>query len=149
VIIGARGANGQFAEKSPINDWFLSVYTKAFPGSQAVQPQYRMAQAILGLKMAVEKAMAAGPGRKPTTEELIAAMTGLEWDAPSGHIKMALGQGHQAIQTNAIGRTKWDEQAKMVRLVDIERFSAECVSPPEGVKAADWIEQGFPGAKCD
>jgi branched-chain amino acid transport system substrate-binding protein len=149
VIIGARGSNGQFAEKSPINEWFLSVYAKAFPGSQAVQPQYRMAQAILGLKTTVEKAMAVNGGRKPTTEELIAAMTGLEWDAPSGHIKMALGEGHQAIQSNAIGRTRWDDQARMVRLVEIERFSAECISPPPGIKAADWIGQGFPGAKCD
>lgn len=149
VIIGARGSNGQFAEKSPINDWFVAAFQKANPGINPVQPQYRAVQGLLGLKTAVEKAMAANGGKKPTTEEMVAAMTGLEWDAPSGHIKLALGDGHQAIQSNAIGRTKWDAEAKMVKLVDIERFAAECVNPPPGVKAEEWIAQGFPGAKCN
>jgi len=149
VIIGARGSNGQFAEPSPINDWLVAVLAKARPGVNPVQPHYRGAQGVLGLKTAVEKAMAANGGKKPTTEELAAAMVGLEWDAPAGHIKMALGDGHQAIQSNAAGRTKWDADAKMVKLVDIVRFPAECVNPPPGIKAADWIAEGFPGAKCN
>ncbi len=101
---------------------------KTHPGVNPVQPHYRGAQGVLGLKTAVEKAMAANGGKKPTTEELAAAMVGIEWDAPSGHIKMALGDGHQAIQSNAAGRTKWDADAKMVKLVDIVRFPAECVN---------------------
>ena len=149
VIIGARGSNGQFAEPSPINDWLVAAMAKARPGVNPVQPHYRGAQGVLGLKTAVEKAMAANGGKKPTTEELAAAMVGLEWDAPAGHIKMALGDGHQAIQSNAAGRTKWDADAKMVKLVDIVRFPAECVNPPPGIKAADWIAEGFPGAKCN
>jgi branched-chain amino acid transport system substrate-binding protein len=149
VIVGARGANGQYAEKSPINDWYVEAYKKAYPGTAPVQPQYRAAQAILGLKSAVEKAMAGNGGKKPGTEELVTAMTGIEWDAPSGHIKMALGDGHQAIQSNAVGRTQWDNETKSVRLVDIERFAAECVNPPPGIKSEEWIAQGFPGAKCN
>ena len=149
VIIGARGANGQFAERSPLNDWFVDAYKKAYPGTYPVQPQYRMIQALLGIKTAIETAMAANGGKKPSTEELVAAMTGLEWDAPSGHIKMALGDGHQAIQPNAVGRTQWDAQAKMVKLVDIEHFIAECVNPPADMKAEEWIGKGFPGAQCE
>jgi len=80
---------------------------------------------------------------------MAAAMVGQEWDAPSGHIKLALGDGHQAIQSNAAGRTKWDADAKMVKLVDIARFAAECVNPPPGIKSADWIAEGFTGAKCN
>jgi branched-chain amino acid transport system substrate-binding protein len=148
VIVGARGSNGQLAEASPINDWFVATMAKTHPGVNPVQPHYRGAQGVLGLKTAVEKAMAANGGKKPTTEELAAAMVGIEWDAPSGHIKMALGDGHQAIQSNAAGRTKWDADAKMVKLVDIVRFPAECVNPPAGTKAVDWIGQGFPGAQC-
>ena len=37
----------------------------------------------------------------------------------------------------------------MVRLVDIVRFAAECVNPPPGMKSADWIAEGFTGAKCN
>jgi branched-chain amino acid transport system substrate-binding protein len=62
---------------------------------------------------------------------------------------MALGDGHQAIQSNAVGRTQWDAEHKMVKLVDIEHFSADCVNPPATMKAEEWIAQGFPGAKCN
>jgi branched-chain amino acid transport system substrate-binding protein len=149
VIVGARGENGPFAVKSVINDWFADAYQKEFAGQIPAQSPYRMAQAILGLKLAVEKAMAANGGRKPTSDEIADALTGLKWDAPSGHIKMALGNGHQAIQANAIGLTKWDPLTKRVTVVDVERFPAECVNPPPNIKSEEWIAQGFPGAKCN
>jgi branched-chain amino acid transport system substrate-binding protein len=108
-----------------------------------------MVQSLLGLKLAVEKAMAANGGKKPTPEQLAAALKGSEWDSPAGRIRMALGEGHQAIQETAIGRTKYDAAKKMVTLVDIQRFAAECVNPPPGVKGEDWIKGGFAGAKCN
>jgi branched-chain amino acid transport system substrate-binding protein len=55
VIVGARGSNGQFAEKSPINDWYVAALATAYPGLISVQPHYRAAQGLLGLKTAVEK----------------------------------------------------------------------------------------------
>jgi branched-chain amino acid transport system substrate-binding protein len=149
VIVGARGEVGPFARKSALNDWFLAASAKAKPGVIPHQANYRMFQSILGLKLAVEKAMAANGGKKPSAEEISDALTGSEWDAPSGHIKMALGKGHQAIQSNAIGLSKWDPEQKRVVVEEVERFAAECVNPPEGIKAADWIGKGFPGAKCD
>jgi branched-chain amino acid transport system substrate-binding protein len=60
---------------------------------------------------------------------------------------MVLGDGHQAIQDTAIGRTRYDAAKKMVVLEDIQRFPAECVNPPPGMKSEDWIKAGFPGAK--
>jgi branched-chain amino acid transport system substrate-binding protein len=62
---------------------------------------------------------------------------------------MKLGDGHQAIQPIAISRTKYDATKKRVELVDIQTFPAECVNPPPGVKAIDWIKGGMAGAKCD
>jgi hypothetical protein len=47
------------------------------------------------------------------------------FSASAGSAKHALGDGHQAIQSNAAGRSKWDPDANMVRLVDIERFAAD------------------------
>jgi len=149
VIMGARGAVGPFAESSPLNDWFVAAHQRAYPGTYPVQPHYRMNQEVLGLKIAIEKAMDSNGGTKPTTEQIADALSGLEWEAPSGRIRMALGDGHQAIQANAIGSTKWDPQAKIVRVIDVERFAAECVNPPANVKSDDWIARGFPGAKCD
>ena len=107
-----------------------------------------MWQGLLGLKTAVEKAMESNGGKKPNADELAAAMKGSEWEAPSGLIQMALGGGHQAIQPNAIGTTKWDTSAGKMTLVDIEYYAAKCVNPPDGTKAVDWIKAGFPGAQC-
>jgi branched-chain amino acid transport system substrate-binding protein len=64
-------------------------------------------------------------------------------------VALVLGGGHQAIQPNAIGTTKWDEASGQMTLVDIEYYGAECVNPPDGVKAVDWIKDGFPGATCE
>lgn len=149
IILGARGVNGLAAkiEGNDLTNWFWDVYQaehNVFP----VQAPYRMVQGLLGLKSAVEKAMKDNGGKKPTSEELAKAMTGLSWDAPSGHIEMALANGHQAIQPNAIGRTKWDEAANEMVLVDVEFYGSRCVNPPEGTKGIDWIKAGFPGAKC-
>jgi branched-chain amino acid transport system substrate-binding protein len=146
TILGARGAYGLMSPKSALNDWWWELYEKEYK-VYPVQAPYRMVQGLLGLKLATEKAMAANGGKKPTHEQLAAALRGMEWDSPAGKIKMALGNGHQAIQDTAISKTRWDAGKKMVMLEDIVRFPAECVNPPPDMKAEDWIKAGFPGAK--
>jgi len=148
TILGARGAYGLMAPKSPLNDWWWENYQKA-NNVYPVQAPYRMAQALLGLKLAVEKAMAANGGKKPTPEQLAAALKNSEWDSPAGKIRMVLGGGNQAIQETAIGRTKWDANKKMVMIEDIQRFPAECVNPPANMNSVEWLKAGFPGAKCN
>ena len=148
TILGARGAYGLMAPKSALNDWWWDVYQKA-NNVYPVQAPYRMAQALMGLKLAVEKAMAANGGKKPTSEQLAAALKNSEWDSPAGKIRMVLGGGNQAIQETAIGRTKWDANKKMVMIEDIQRFPAECVNPPANMNSVDWLKAGFPGAKCN
>ncbi len=146
VILGARGAYGLMSPKSALNDWWWDLYSKAY-NVYPVQAPYRMVQGLLGLKLAAEKAMAANGGKKPTHEQLAAAMTNLEWDSPAGRIRMANGNGHQAVQETAIGKTRWDAAKKMVVLEDIMRFPADCVNPPPNMTAEEWIKAGFPGAK--
>ncbi len=148
VILGARGQYGLLSPQSALNDWWWGIYQKAY-NVYPVQAPNRMIQALLGLKLAVEKAMAANGGKKPTSEQLAAALRGSEWDTPAGKVRMALGGGHQAIQDAAIGKTRFDAAKKMVVLDDIQRFGAECVNPPANMKAEDWIKAGFPGAKCN
>ncbi len=148
AILGARGAYGLMSPKSALNDWWFDLHTKA-QGNYPAQPAYRMAQGLMGLKLAVEKAMAANGGKKPTPEQLAAALKGSTWPAPGGQVTMALGDGQQAIQETAIGRTRWDAAKKMVVVEDIQRFPAECVNPPANMKSEDWMKAGFPGAKCN
>uniref|UniRef100_UPI0040479F00 ABC transporter substrate-binding protein n=1 Tax=Limnohabitans sp. TaxID=1907725 RepID=UPI0040479F00 len=147
VILGARGAYGLMSPDTPLNRWWFKLYEdreKVIP----VQAPYRMAQGLMGLKLAVEKAMAANGGKKPNHEQLAAAMRGLSWESPAGMIRMVNSKGHQAIQDTAIGRTKFNPEKKRVDLVDIMRFPAECVNPPASMKTEDWIKSGFKGAKC-
>ncbi len=148
VVLGARGAYGMLAPKSALNDWWWNLYQNRW-NVYPVQAPYRMAQGLMGLKLAVEKAMAKNGGKKPTTEQIAAALAGSEWEAPGGRVKMALGDGHQAIQPTAIGITKWDPEKRLMVMRDIQRFAAECVNPPANMKSEDWMKAGFPGAKCN
>lgn len=147
VILGARGAYGLMSPDTPLNRWWFDAYEKK-QGVYPVQAPYRMAQALMGLKLAVEKAMAANGGKKPDSAQIAAALKGSEFESPAGIIKMVNGNGHQAIQETAIGRTKYNPEKKRVELVDIVRFPAECVNPPPDMKSEEWIKSGFKGAKC-
>lgn len=148
TIIGARGAYGLMAPPSSLNTWWWDTYSKAY-NVYPVQAPYRMAQALMGLKLAVEKAMIANKGKKPSTEIMAASLRGSEWPSPAGTIRMALSNGQQAIQDTAIGRTQWNDAKKMVEIKDIQRFNASCVNPPLNIKSEDWLKSGFAGAKCD
>jgi branched-chain amino acid transport system substrate-binding protein len=147
TVLGARGAYGILSAKSPLNDWFQGAYQQA-TGVPPVQASYRVTQALMGLKLAVEKALPANNGKKPTAEQIAAALRNSSWNTPGGEIKMAIGNGQQAIQGTAIGRTKYDAATKRVIATDIQTFPAECVMPPERVRSLDWIKGGMQGAKC-
>ena len=132
TIIGARGAYGLMAPPSPLNTWWWDLYSKA-NNVDPVQAPYRMAQSLMGLKLAAEKAMQANKGQKPSMDQMMTALRGSEWMSPAGKVRMALGNGQQAIQDTAIGRTKWSEEKKLVLIEDLQHFDAECVNPPPNV----------------
>jgi branched-chain amino acid transport system substrate-binding protein len=144
-IIGARGASGLLARDTEMRRWFDKIYTDRY-NIPPTYPSYQMAQSLLGLKLAYEKAAKNG---KPTADTIAAAFKGLEFDGPSGHIKMALGDGHQGIADTAYGTYRWNKQKKEPELVDIVRYAAECVNPPPGIDADKWIAEGMKGAKCN
>jgi branched-chain amino acid transport system substrate-binding protein len=100
-----------------------------------------MAQAILGVKAAWEKAMAKNRGKRPTNEEVGAALEHLVFQGPGGQVRMAIGKGHQAIMETAYGMTK--NVGGKLTMVKVKRYRAETVNPPEGVKSGDWIKSGF------
>ncbi len=148
IIIAARGPHGALAPDTELNSWFVKVYKDRY-NVRPVYPSYHMSQAILGVKSAFEKAMAAAGGKWPSQDQVIAAFEGLEFETPSGPIKMALGKGHQGVEPVAFGITgEFDPAKGEVALTDVMTFPVECVNPPEGMTSGDWIAQGFPGAKC-
>jgi branched-chain amino acid transport system substrate-binding protein len=143
TIIGARGPHGAYAPDVELNRWFRTVYQDRFVLSPNY-PAYHMAQAILGLKSAYEKAQGAG-AEAPTQDQIITAFEGSAFETPSGTIKMALGKGHQAVEETVYGRAK-TVNGKLT-FVDVKRYPAEKVNPPEGVKSAEWIKASLKAGK--
>jgi len=54
---------------------------------------------------------------------------------------MSLGKGHQAVMETAYGMTK--KVGGKMTVEKVKRYPAETVNPPEGIKSADWIKNGF------
>ena len=147
VIIGARGPHGDLAPNTKLANWFKNEMKKEYNIKVTTQPMHKGAMAALFLKKAYDEAYSK-LNKFPSNEEVIKFMEGLKWDTPSGEAVMALGNGHQAIQDQAIGKSKWNSDKKRVEIVDIEYFKAKCVNPPEGIKSLDWIKGGFQDAEC-
>src|SRR6267142_4931566 len=140
TVLGARGPFGPYAPDNAYNRWFAKGYEARFqaPPNYA---SYQMAQAILGVKAAWEKATAANGGKRPTDEQLCAALEHLSFEGPGGQVKMAIGKGHQAVMETAYGMTK--RVGGKLTMVNVKRYPIEVVNPPAGVKSADWINSGF------
>ena len=147
TIVGGRGPHGPLAPDNALNKWFKTIYMDRY-GTPPTYPSYQMALSLLGLKLAWEKAADKKGGAKPTTDEVVAAFEGIEYDSPSGNVKMALGDGHQGIQATAYGTYRFNKQKKEPELIDVIRFNAECVNPPSDKTSEEWIKAGMPGAKC-
>jgi len=145
TMIGARGPNGPLAPDNEWNRWFRKIYTERY-SIPPTYPAYQMAMSLLGLKLAYEKAQKGNA--KPTTDEVVAAFKGIEFDGPAGHVKLAIGDGHQGISETAYGTYRFNKQTNAPEIVEIVRFPAECVNPPAGVNATEWIKDGMKGAKC-
>jgi len=140
TVIGARGPNGPFAPNNDLNKWFKNAYEERF-GSPPSYPSYHMAQAVLGVKAAYEKAKGSA-GAAPTTDQVITAFENITFDTPSGKVQMALGSGHQAVQGTAYGMVKSGKDGKLT-YTNVKHYAADRVNPPPGAKAADWIKNGM------
>ena len=138
TIIGARGPHGVYAPDNELNKFFRQAYEDRY-SLPPNYPAYHMAQALLGLKAAYEKAQAGGAA--PAQDRIISAFEGLAFDTPSGKITMSLGKGHQAVEPVVYGMTK--TVGGKLTFVKVKQYPAEKVNPPEGQKSADWIKSSL------
>jgi len=146
VILGGRGPFGVLAHKSPLNDWFRQQYQDRY-GTPPIYTSYQMAQAILGLKIAYDKASAGAD--LPPTDAVGKSLSGLKYEAFGTQVDMALGDGHQAVTETAYGTFNFNKDTDTPEITDVVYYPAWCVNPPPSVKSADWIKDGMKGAKCD
>src|SRR3954469_10536716 len=140
TVLGARGPFGPYAPNNAYNKWFLGGYQAKYQENPNYA-SYQMAQAFLGVKAAWEKAQDAAGGKRPSNEQVAAALKGSTFEGPGGTVKMSIGKGHQAVMETAYGVTKL--QGGKLTVTNVKRYPAEKVNPPEGVKSADWIKGGF------
>ncbi len=141
TIIGARGPNGVYAQKSALNDWLRDIYKprgEVYPN----YPAYSVAMAFLGLKAAYEKAKAKG---STDVDDIIKAFEYSTFDSPSGKVMMKLGKGHQAVTGTAYGSTRTVNG--QITVDNVKFYPVERVQPPEGVKSLDWIKDGMKPGK--
>ena len=148
TFIGARGPHAMMARPGALNTWLQQIYTDRY-SMAPIYPSYHMAQSLLGLKTAWEKAQAKKGGARPTTDEVIAAFEGIEVVTPSTTVRLANGNGHQGISDTAYGTFRFDKAEGKPELVDIVRYPAECVNPPADMDSVAWLEGGMKGAKCE
>ncbi len=146
VVIGGRGPYGVFADDTPLNQWFREGFDAAY-GTPPTYPAYQMAQALLGLKAAYEKA--AGGDSLPTTDAVIDAFEYLTFEGLGTTVDMAIGGGHQAITSTAYGTFMRNPETGAPTIVDVIRYPAACVNPPDGTDSVAWISDGMAGATCD
>ena len=139
TIIGARGPFGPFAPDNELNNWFKTNFQERY-GVPPNYAAYKATNAVLGLKTAYEKAQKGGASA-PNQDQIIAAFENLTFEGVGGQVRMSLGKGHQAVMENAIGTTK--TVGGQLTIVDVKRYPAERVNPPEGVKSEAWIKSGF------
>lgn len=148
VIMGTRGEYGLLVREidTELNSWFVDHYKEKF-GEYPLGPSYQYAQAILALKIAMDKA-AAESGAFPTQDQTIAKLKGLEWESFGGKISMALSDGHQAVHPVGYGVTGWNKETNEPSVSDVAFYPAECIMPPEGQTGLEWLEAGMPGNPC-
>lgn len=147
MIIGGRGPFGAFAPDNELNRWFKSSYQAAYK-TDPTYPASKMAQAILGLKHAAENAKVES-GKVPAPVDIAKAFKGATFESVSGSVQMARAGGHQAMQGIAYGEYHYDAANKKGGVQNVIAFNGECVTPPDGTTALEWIKAGFPGAQCN
>jgi branched-chain amino acid transport system substrate-binding protein len=141
AAFSGRGYHLQYPDpdKNAGNREYLTSYKAKFNSMPDYQGTF-MAQAFYGLKAAIEKAAKMRNGAWPTTEEIAAAMEGLEFDTPRGRV--VVRKDHEAVHEAMWGLTSGQKHPAFgYPILDQFRvFPASDVTPPEGKKTVEWIE---------
>jgi branched-chain amino acid transport system substrate-binding protein len=141
AAFSGRGYHLQYPDpdKNAGNREYLKGYKAKFNSMPDYQGTF-MAQAFYGLKAAIEKAAKVKNGAWPTTEEIAAAMEGLEFDTPRGRVLVR--KDHEAVHEAMWGLTSGQKHPAFgYPILDQFRvFPAADVTPPEGKKTVEWIE---------
>ncbi|BAT61249.1 leucine-, isoleucine-, valine-, threonine-, and alanine-binding protein precursor [Variibacter gotjawalensis] len=141
VIVGARGDH-YFLHPEFKNEPSFKAYVQAFKdktGAFPIYPAFHMSQAFTALKAAYDKAIKANNGNWPSREQVVDAMSGLEFKDFGRPIKIREEDG-QGLEAQIVGTTKQVPEYDFKVLDNIMVFDAEKVATPAGQKTIDWVK---------
>ncbi|MYZ47391.1 ABC transporter substrate-binding protein [Propylenella binzhouense] len=140
VIIGVLGDGwwqSPVAEKNAAAQKFVADYQAKFQ-AYPVFPSFKMANTILALKAAYEKAIAAKGGAWPTAEELSAALDGLTVETLTGGLTIR-SEDNDGLVDQIVGVTAKSDKYPFPVIGEMVRYPAELVTPPAGTDPIAWI----------
>lgn len=135
TIIGGRGSHGLLAHDTELNRWFNACYRDRYEVAP-IYPSYGVANALLGLKGAWDKA-----GATSATVDVASALAGSTFEGVGSTISMTRANGRQAIAEAVYGTVQ--RRPGEMKLIEIMRFPPNTVNPPDGMAGLEWIESRF------
>ncbi|HWW47040.1 MAG TPA: ABC transporter substrate-binding protein [Xanthobacteraceae bacterium] len=141
VIVSALGDGwwlSPTAQKIQANLDFVEEYRKRF-NEYPVFPSFKMANTILVMKAAYEKAIKDKGGAWPTRKEVAAALKGLEVQTLTGPAKLREAD-NDGLVDQIVGVTVTDAKYPFPILGNMTRYPADKVTPPAGQDPFEWIK---------
>ncbi|WP_027135103.1 ABC transporter substrate-binding protein [Geminicoccus roseus] len=139
VIVGGRGDH-YFLHPEYKDDPKLTAFNEAFKektGSYPIYSVYHMAQAFAALEAAYDKAAAANGGEWPDRDQVIDAMTGLEFQGFGR--PLTIREDGQGIEAQLVGVTKTVPDYPFPIIDDMAVYAGEDLMPPVGQESIEWI----------
>lgn len=139
VIVGARGDH-YFLHPELRDDAKFKAFVDSYKqraGAYPIYPVFHMAQSFAALQAAYKKASTANEGKFPTKEQVVDAMSGLQFQAFGRPITIrADGQG---VEDQLVGTTKRVDGFAFPVIDNMMIFPAAKIMPPVGEKSEKWI----------
>ena len=114
---------------------FAEAYEEKY-GSYPVFPTMKMANSILVLKAAYEKAIEANGGEWPSQEQVAEALKGLTVETMTGDV--TLREDNDGVVDQVIGTV--GSEGDLPSIADMARFDGAALLPPAGEDPIAWIE---------
>jgi branched-chain amino acid transport system substrate-binding protein len=149
VIVGARGDH-YFLHPELKDDPKLKGFVQKFKaktGAYPIYSVYHMVQALDAVVADYEKAIAAGKGQWPSTEQLADTMHGLDFRGLTRPV--VIREDGQGLEAQLLGVTRKTAAYPFPVLDKIVIYPAALVTTPVGKKSPEWVKTLTPAIMKD
>lgn len=139
VIVGVLGDGwwlSPTAQANPQTKAFVDAYRARYK-EYPVFPSFKMANTIVFLKEAWEKALKANNNKWPTREQLVAAFDGLTVKTMTGDV--TIRQDNDGLVDQVVGITRKTDKHPFPIIADMARYPGAKLTPPAHTEPNQWI----------